>query len=217
MKLEMEENIDRYLLGEMSETERIAFEQKIESDEQLRRQISIHTELLHAINETGKQEDEDIFEQLKRCDQQTAKKTFTKRERPVFKRFMIWSISAAAIFILAFGLKRHFDNQFYDSIYNRYYEPITEATPGRGAYDSQDYDQALKLWQEGYAKESISGLIEIVNEGDIHPYYEDACWNLALFYLKTHDKKKAIEMLLKIIDEQGYYTGKATEVLEDLR
>ena len=87
----------------------------------------------------------------------------------------------------------------------------------RGGYDNRDYEHALKLWQEGSAEESITELTEIVKAGDSHPHYEDACWHLALFYLKTRQKTEAIDVLEKIIKEKGYYAEQATIVLEELQ
>lgn len=217
MKQEMEESIDRYLMGEMGETEKSAFEQSIKGDEQLQRQVALHAELLQAIHEAGKQEDEEIFNQMKLCNRRTLEKAFTKKEYPIYKRFIIWGVTAAAILALTFGLKRHFDSQLYDRIYDRFYEPHPELMLDRGGYDNRDYEHALKLWQEGSAEESITELTEIVKAGDSHPHYEDACWNLALFYLKTRQKTEAIEVLEKIINEKGYYAEKATIVLEELQ
>ena len=104
----------------------------------------------------------------------------------------------------------------YDSqLMSRGEETISlELTSAMEAYQNKDYVTALQRFNampqmdENYLvhkaiclletdkiKDAISLLEELVGNGEVTEYYQQACWYLTLAYLRNHQKDKAVELL----------------------
>ena len=55
--------------------------------------------------------------------------------------------------------------------------------------------------------------LETVLQNYNNAFHPEAKWNLALAYLKTNDKAKAKQLLMEIINDKGFYSKKAMEIL----
>lgn len=55
--------------------------------------------------------------------------------------------------------------------------------------------KAICLLETDKTKDAISLLEELVGNGEGTEYYQQACWYLALAYLRNHQKDKAVELL----------------------
>lgn len=105
-----------------------------------------------------------------------------------------------------------------------------------GLYEQKDYAGALKLFDEiasGLAPEqtpeeltfysaicliridrvrdAVEKLEYLVLKGDAD-FEDDARWELALIYLKDNKRAKAEELLGRLVEKDGYYSGKAREL-----
>ena len=65
--------------------------------------------------------------------------------------------------------------------------------------------------------EAITLLEDLIKDGEGTPYYQDANWYLANIYLKNHEKKKALEILLKIEQSNNIYAEKAKGLIKILK
>ena len=102
------------------------------------------------------------------------------------------------------------------TLYNKYYETYRDGILYIGSHNIEDFNKAMIYWQEGKDDSAIYKLTKIIENGKYHPKYEEACWYLSLFYLKTKQNTEAIEMLEKIVTDNGYYADKATKIIEEL-
>jgi len=71
-----------------------------------------------------------------------------------------------------------------------------------------------------FETEDLSGAIEILEEivsDGTSDYQDDACWNLALAYLKDGQRKKAAEYLEQLRYKESDYTDKAGELTNKLK
>jgi hypothetical protein len=64
--------------------------------------------------------------------------------------------------------------------------------------------------------EAEKNLVFLSGLGDSYPYYQDVDWYLSLVYLKEGQKSKAKDLLEKIKDNDGFYAGKASNLLTEL-
>ena len=113
----------------------------------------------------------------------------------------------------------------YDSqLMSRGEESISPAlTSAMEAYQNKDYATALQRFNampqmdENYliykaiclletdkTKDAISLLEELVANGECTEYYQQACWYLALVYLRNHEDEKAFAMIKHINDDNKY-------------
>lgn len=113
----------------------------------------------------------------------------------------------------------------YDSqLMSRGEETISpELTSAMEAYQSKDYATALQRFNaipqmdENYliykaiclletdkTKDAIALLKELVGNGEGTEYYQQACWYLALVYLRNHEDEKAFAMIKHINDDNKY-------------
>ena len=219
MKHNFDESVERYLLGEMNEQEEQEFRSLVQSDVQLQKKLRQHLELIQAIQQQGNDEDVLLLGKLQATNKEEIKNVATKRIKPKhhFHKMLMWlPASIAAILVITVSLKVHFEHQLCNTLYTQYYISYTDDEDTlRGAVSSSFY-VAMQQWEEGNQKNAIAELEGSIEKGDVDPYYQDAMWNLALFYLKTHKKKKAIQLLRQIQTEDGFYAEKSQSILREL-
>ncbi len=189
MKHNFDESVERYLLGEMNEQEEQEFRSSVQSDVELQKKLHQHLGLIQAIQERGSDEDMFLVGKLQAVSKEDVKNIGTKNANPKhrFHKMLMWlPASIAAILVITVSLKVHFEHQLCNTLYTQYYISYTDDEDTlRGAVSSSFY-VAMRQWEEGDKKNAITQLEDIKEKGDADPYYQDAMWNLALFYLKTH-------------------------------
>ncbi|MDL2247605.1 hypothetical protein LJC05_02610 [Bacteroides sp. OttesenSCG-928-J23] len=209
------EDIDRYISGEMTEQERFSFEERLQKDEVLKKELQFQLTLAKAIQKSGYRSDTETMEAMKALNPKELK-AITKTKKNDRSRVIYLSITIAATLLLLFSIRFFNDYRLANKIYNEYYTGKMDDAVYRGAHEDDDYPKALELWKQGEQKTSVSILEAIVAQGDINPYYQDASWNLGLFYLKTHKLKKARKVFENIVEEDGYYAADAKQILSRL-
>ena len=163
-----------------------------------------------------------LFNLLKNTNRKTIKK-ISHRRKPYRMNFWYWvSASCAAVFLLILGINHLYKLHTYNEIYYEYfnekeYSSDSNASDFRGTTHLQPtIEEALATWFNGDKTQAIDTLEEIVNQGDINPDYQDACWYAALFYIKEHKIQKAVTILKAIENEKGYYADRAASILKKL-
>lgn len=190
-----EEIINRYLFGLMPPDEEATFEENIKSNKQLREQAESIAHIVKAMDSVGKKQDKTIVEGMK----QTSKKL----------RFPVKWISIAASFALVLTTGYHiYDYNRIGSLGAEYAMafPVSEIIRGE---EDEDVAQTLtELFDNVTNGENLECTISrlsklwTLSQSDTYNEYTTYApyigWNLAIAYLRNHDKKEAKQMLKQI-------------------
>jgi len=137
-----------------------------------------------------------------------------------FRKIMMVTCSAAAIFIGVFFVNSAVQNSRMDNIYTENYSaPQVNAMRGedmRGTDSNEtDFWQAIKLLDNKQPKQAQEILLKLYQITENYSYYEDIRWYLALTELKLHNKSEAKKYLNELVNSE-FYGEKVKKVLEKL-
>ena len=77
--------------------------------------------------------------------------------------------------------------------------------------------KAICLIETERLPEAINLLEQLVNDGEGTEYWQQAYWYLAISYLGSHEKDKAMQLLKEIADYDGTFQIKAKNIMDFLR
>ncbi len=257
MKNDIDNQIDRFLLGEMDAQEEKDFIEKMNQDENLKNEVELTASIIGATREIGKQKDIAAIDVLKNSSPDKVTALFEKKKQKKSTKWLYWTVSSAAVVLFAILIgSNYYQNNFNQQTYLAYYQPLEDDTGihrgsdstsdndlvaidnGLKQYHEKNYSDALQTFSQvsnhyqysvtvyravcmleiGQTKEAISILENAIKSyGEGWEYYQDARWYLALAYLKNNDRKKTINLLNEIIDENKVYAEKAYELLRVLK
>lgn len=212
----MEDRIDNYILGRMSNEERQAFEKEISVNSELQEKVALHRDIVRAMRiERDK-------EYLQSLEHNIKVQEMTERRRRTFA-MRISSIAVAACLVL--GVFVHFDTQ---SDYRQYGLGI-ELAVSRGGGDSDkvaelindgNYDEALSLIAEAEAKPFVCDDTnpEIIEaERDEYQREQDELqWHKTVAYMRMGKYIKAKRLLKQIASSDSEYKDEAQAALDAL-
>ena len=208
----LEEKIDQYLKGSMTNQEREAFESQIEKDSELRREV----ELQRAIIWTVRKEQ---LEKIIQNEEVNFRKKTNIRKLVIYFGSMAVAASLSGVFYLGY-----LNN--CESISNRYYQSYTYTTlPARGdevlalTHSDSIFFEALHHLENSQKKLAITQLESLNNSSaEMLGATNDAVkWYLSLAYLKNGQKKKAKILLHEIVNRaNSEYKTKAEDLLKEL-
>lgn len=108
-----------------------------------------------------------------------------------------------------------------------------ELTSAMNAYQKKEYKVALQefntmlnidkefilykaicLIETKQLPEAIGLLNQLVSEGEGTEYWQQANWYLAISYLKSHEKDKAIQLFKEIVKQNGIYKKQANKMID---
>ncbi len=212
-----ENQIDRYLLNQMTPEERSAFETRLENDQSLTQEVSIQREVLEDIEGIGRIE---LKSKLKQIHQDL----YSSSAQPKTKfRKLFYRVAVAAIFlgVLTFGwwsLQQAPDStQLYAQNFEPFELSLSQRSDGdislakiESAYDAGRYDEAIVMFQEAI-KDKATQSSQIL-------------LGLGISYLQTDQPQKAITQFDQILanndfnyeDEAQWYLGLAYLKLNDI-
>lgn len=208
----LEEEMDRYLNGSMTDEEKAAFNLRMENDSELRNEVELQRSIIKAVRK----------EQLSKIIQ--------KEERRIIKQK---SIRRLVISIGSFALAASVLGFFYvgylndcENLATRYYAEYTYSPiPSRGdeilplTKSDSIFFNALQELEKGNNKLAISQLEDLNNSTSEMLAASDQAvkWYLALARLKNGEKKKARILLQKIATTtNSEFNLKAKELLKEL-
>lgn len=212
----MEERIDNYILGRMSNEERQAFEKEISVNSELQEKVALHRDIVRAMRiERDK-------EYLQSLEHNIKVQEMTERRRRTFA-MRISSIAVAACLVL--GVFVHFDTQ---SDYRQYGLGI-ELAVSRGGGDSdkvaelindENYDEALSLIAEAEAKPFVCDdpnpeIIE-AKQDEYRREQDELQWYKAVAYMRMGKYIKVKRLLKQIASSDSEYKDEAQAALEAL-
>ena len=111
MNEELQNQIERYLRLEMNEEEERNFAERINNDDNLKKEVELTAMIIGAAKRVGKEQDLSEIEMLKQASTDDIRK-LTKRTKPnLVLKTVYWVTSSAAVILLAFTI-----NHFYSHI-----------------------------------------------------------------------------------------------------
>lgn len=219
-KQQLDELIDRYLSGKMTDSEKVEFEMQISQNPQLKEEVDLHNRIVDAIKAKN----------VKRILQYTEQNMrHTKSKRNLF----IGTIStvAAAACILFAVLFINDDSLYYKSFGDRYYAELSiPVVRGGNDADSLLLIAYQYIGMENYneARKNINVALEILHKEtfDISTeegqYYQElikrkvdeAQWLKVVSYMKQGKKRKSKEILTQIANSDSFYKSLAEKTLQ---
>lgn len=228
--LKNDEDLVKFLRGELSANEEAAFMQNLQQNPDLKARAIAVARLIKGLERKGVADDESIksaFKNLSIDDVKNISKPTTKIVN--FKKIAAWVMSAAAVLILVFGLRIFYVNSSYEKIAAEYENVFPYSELSRGSDD--DIKEKLNILcnnvlQDKDLKTTIESLNQIFdksqeeNFNECTNYFAVSGWYLSLAHLKNHAPEKAksvLEKLAKNSDDNPAVSEKAKEVLEKLK
>ncbi len=207
---ELFETIDRYLRGEMTEEERVLFEDRIQADEALKSNVEEQRKLIWAVEESA------IRERLNSIHRRFFGDGKQANRRGFFS-FPAKTFFRAAIIILFLAIGSYFlffHKSFNERLYATYFKPdpglptVMGTSENFAFYDAMvdykrgEYDKAIQKWE----KQQIQ-----------KPANDTLNYFLGLAFLANDNPEKAIPYLeaavktrkFIFIDDANYYLGMA--------
>lgn len=199
--MERIESFDKYISGEMSDTEVAEFKRKLSEDKDFSSDFQIYKMVVKGIvmEENDKEAELDnAFKNLSKDDlrkivgpKKTIAKTSMSKAKIVYMASWITSVAAVAIiaFSLTFNIQRSARNNVDDIMFDCYYSPVS-----RGGEDIVDLSKA----SEAKIKKQLPKMEKVYNKATDEQDISSYGINLAMVYLKIHDRDNARKVLLDV-------------------
>ena len=186
----IDDRIDAFVRGEMTEDEEATFKQEIKADPELRAHVLATVSLIKGIREQNAKKEKELIQQN------------TKNR---VRTLVWWATSIAAVFAIFFGYSIDKRHQELTNLVSPYYMQYDVKELSRGETDSTLVYHLYSLFNERNADKTIRELEPIYATLDIdetyYLYSNDIAWNLALAYIKNDQIVKAIPVLEKLIKD----------------
>ena len=183
----IDDRIDAFIRGEMTEDEEATFKQEIKADPELRAHVLATVSLIKGIREQNAKKEKELIQQN------------TKNR---VRTLVWWATSIAAVFAIFFGYSIDKRHQELTNLVSPYYMQYDVKELSRGDTDSTLVYHLYSLFNERNADKTIKELESIYGSLDTdetyYLYANDIAWNLALAYIKNDQIDKAIPILDKL-------------------
>lgn len=199
--MERIESFDKYISGEMSDTEVAEFKRKLSEDKDFSSDFQIYKMVVKGIVMEEKEKEAELdnaFNNLSKDDlrkivgpKKTIAKTSKSKAKVVYMASWITSVAAVAViaFSLTFNIQRSARNNVDDIMFDCYYSPVS-----RGGEDIVDLSKA----SEAEIKKQLPKMEKVYNKATDEQDISSYGINLAMVYLKIHDRDKARKVLLDV-------------------
>jgi len=186
----IDDRIDAFVRGMMTEEEETAFKQEIKADPELRSHVLATVSLIKGIREQNAKKEKELIQQ---------------NTKDIVRTLVWWATSIAAVFAIIFGYSIDKRHQELTNLVSPYYMQYDVKELSRGDTDSTLVYHLYSLFNERNADKIIKELEPIYTNLDkdftYHAYANDIAWNLALAYIKNDQINKAIPVLEKLAAE----------------
>jgi len=183
----IDDRIDAFVRGMMTEEEEAAFKQEIKADPELRNHVMASVSLIKGIREQNAKKERIIIQ---------------NNTKDRIRTLTWWATSIAAVFAILIGYTTDKRHQELSNIVTPYYTQYNIYELSRGETDSAIVYNLYTLFNEKDAYKIIKELEPIYPTLDSNETYylyaNDIAWNLALAYVKNDQINKAIPILEKL-------------------
>ncbi|MCG8323135.1 MAG: tetratricopeptide repeat protein [Cytophagales bacterium] len=237
------DQVKRYLNGHMDEEERRQFEDRINHDPELARQVDLDQVLLEGIQLHYRGQLKEKLQSLDRNDY--------SRVKPVFPFFKAMTMAAGIIMLMVVGFfifERKPDTEaLYTSYFKPYYKVISDIERGEVVlsgiedpfqlYEAGQYRKANELFENlllenpddyrllfyhglaylnsGFTSGAIDNLSQVADKDDFL-LSATARWYLGLAYLKENRMDQAIDAFNFLVEKDDGYAARAGEIIKEL-
>lgn len=204
----IDDRIDAFIRGEMTEEEEAAFKNEIKADPELRAHVLANISLIKGIREENAEKEKTLIQ---------------KYSSDRVRSLVWWACSIAAVFAILFGYSIDSRHHHLSDIVSPYYAHYNIDELSRGDADSTIVIHLYSLFNERNADKIIKELEPIYTNLDkdftYHAYANDIAWNLALAYIKNDQIDKAIPILDKLEKDNPDtpIAGKAKDLRKKLK
>ena len=221
--LDNDEDLVKFLRGELSKDDEAAFLQKLQQNPDLKARAIAVARLIKGLERKGVETDEQLKSSFKKLSPDDFKpKTIN------IKRIITWVVSAAAVLVLVFGLRMFYVNSHYDKLAAEYESVFNYSDLSRGSDDDieskvkalsdnvlqgKDLESTIDSLAEIFAKSQSETFNECTN------YFATSGWYLSLAHLKKHDPeiaKSVLTILAANSEDYPAVAAKAKELLEKI-
>ena len=229
-----DEKIVRYLKGKMTAEEEQEFMLELESNEELKSKAIATARLVKGMKEAGSARDEEIAEEMLAHEPNEitsiAKRVVRKKKTKIipFRKAATWLSAAASVALLVWGGYSFNDYRKTTGLGEEYSTVFSFTQFTRGDEENGQIENKLaKLVESVASKKDLDNTLHeltlcwelAIQEtyNDYTDYAPEIGWNLAIGHLKNNNKKKAKDILKKLIDvaPEGTAIGnKARELLK---
>lgn len=219
--LDISERIDKYILGQMTDTEKIAFEEELGNNSDLNKEYQLQKEIALASQRIH------FRRHIERVE---GKLQIMRRNR--IRRLWSCSVAAAMIGICILGLDLKYSSQVKATslaCYEIMDAPVTRSGSTVDAMINEIY-QALGDREHGEIETNIANVLTIINESLTKPVVseedrythevllmqkQDIEWYNALLLMKQGKVIKSRKALRNIASAEGRYAAIAKQILEN--
>lgn len=199
--MERIESFDKYISGEMSETEVAEFKRKLSEDKEFSSDFQIYKMVVKGIVWEEKEKEAELdnaFKNLSKDDlrkivgpKKTIAKTSKSKAKVVYMASWVTSVAAVVViaFSLTFNIQRSARNNVDDIMFDCYYSPVS-----RGGEDIVDLSKA----NEAEIKKQLPKIVDAYKNASDEQEISSYGINLAMVYLKIHDRDNARRVLLHV-------------------
>jgi hypothetical protein len=221
----IDDRIDAFIRGMMTEEEEAAFKQEIQADPDLRAHVLATVSLIKGIRSQGALKEKDIIRKnaynkqtIRLCRSESANRART---------LLWWATSIAAVFAIFFGYSKDKRYNELSALVSPYYTEYSMDDYARGDIDSTKVANLYTLFNNIQNQRHVSNIIaelepiytSLEHDFTYSAYANDIALNLALAYIKDDQADKAIPILEKLEKDNPDtpIAAKAQEVLKKLR
>ena len=218
--INISDKIDRYILGQMDDVEKSAFEAELSSDTELKREYEIQREIIIATQRVH----------FKRHLQNIEHQARIKR-RKMIKTVSTWSIAAAIVCVCVIGIDMKYSSDLRNASMMCYIEseaPLTRSDSEVDELLSQAYELIGKnelvsaSGKINKAEKMINEMLEYPATTEEELYRkeiltlqkQDIDWHKALILMKEGEIFKSRNALQNIASSDSRYAERAKEILE---
>jgi hypothetical protein len=208
----IDDRIDAFIRGTMTEEEEAAFKQEIQADPELRSQVLATVSLIKGIREQDAKEESELIH------------NHTKNR---VRSIMLWACSIAALFVIIFGVYKEKRYRDLSAIVSPYYYEYSMSEYSRGDLDSVSVAHLYTLFNNIKEQRNVNDIIKelepiyssLDSDFTYSAYANDIALNLALAYIKDDQIDKAIPVLEKLKEDnpETPIATKATKLLKKLQ
>ena len=209
-----EDRINRYLFGEMTADEEAVFESELQQNKTLKEQAEAIAQMVKAIDVVGKEHDKELITRMKSsASNGSAKKSWIYR----------LSIAASFALILTVGYFTY-DYSRIGNLGKEYASVFPVSTIVRGEEDDEAAQKLTTLFNNVANGENMDNTIVQLKElwslsqSDTYNSYTNyepyIGWNLAIAYLRNHDKREAKKVLVEMMKLYPEGTAMGNKVVE---
>lgn len=208
----IDDRIDAFIRGMMTEEEEAAFKQEIQADPDLRAHVLATVSLIKGIRMQNAEKERTLIQ---------------PQHNNKVRTLLWWATSIAAVIAIFFGYSKDKRYNELSALVSPYYTEYSMDEYARGDIDSAKVVNLYNLFNNIQKQRHVSNIIAELEpiytsiEHDItySAYANDIALNLALAYIKDDQADKAIPILEKLEKDNPDtpIAAKAQEILKKLR